>query len=293
MTRARHHNPRYASGSFQLSYHLEMISDRERVDRGKEAIRAAANDVGQAATFLELGCGTGVFSIFAAQFCKRVYAVESDPEVLAIAKQNISKHRLTKRIELIEGDALLIEPPTSSVDILFCEMMSIWLIAEPQVPVVRRWLKEYRHSLKHVIPRTVVNVAELGQIDYEFDGLEIRADLPQFSGVRPPRIMTESRAVKRIHLDQESSLEDGIKAECQFRTLVSGRINCARLTSLVEFFPGVPFFSTDTLMPVTIVPLRDDLTVEANSSVQFYTSYRHRSDLSDSSFAAHLVDGGQ
>jgi len=288
MSRTRHHNPRYASGSFALSYHLEMLSDRERVEQAKRAIRLAIAECGDAPVFCELGCGTGYFSIFAARHCRRVYAVENDPVVREVAQDNIRRLGLTGKIVLLEGDALSVPVPCEKIDILFCEMMSIWLITEPQVPVVRRWLTDLRSPIRCVIPSRVINMAELAQIDYGFDELEVRADLAQFSGVCAPRVMTESRVVSEIVFGRPATLVDQMKGACEFQALVGGTANCARLSSIVEFFPGVNFFGTDTLMPATIVPLMEDLAMTAGDRVIFESIYRHRSELTAASFRAQI-----
>lgn len=289
MTRSFHHNPRYATGSFGLSYHLEMLSDIERVDRCKRAIEAALQAIGPEAVFCELGCGTGIFSIFAARYCRKVYAIENDPVVFDVARRHIHKMGLSQKIELIRGDALDVPLPKDHIDVLFCEMMSIWLVTEPQVKVVRRWLQGFGKPIGSVIPRRVINIAELGQVDYKFDGLEIKADLPQFSGIRPPRLMTESRVVHEVFLNEQHSLLDEVAAACDFQALVSGCVNCARLSSIVEFFPGISFFSTDTLMPSTIVPLNEELWVKDGDRVRFEVSYSHRSELSSADFRAFVV----
>ncbi len=289
MTRSSHHNPRYASGSFTLSYHLEMLSDQERVDRCKQAILAALRQIGPQAVFCELGCGTGFFSIFAARHCQHVYAIEGDPIVLRVAEENIRELGLLDRIALVPGDALKVSFPSEPISVLFCEMMSIWLITEPQVPVLRRWVSHYANSLRHIIPRRVINLAELAQVDYQFDSLEIKTHLPQFSGIRPPRIMTESRVVHSISFLNLSDLSDRVVASCEFVALVEGYANCARISSIVEFFPGVIFHSTDTLMPTTVVPLEDPIAVRSGDRLRLSVCYDHRSDLDSAQFRATVI----
>lgn len=286
MTRTLYQSPRYEPGSFGLSHHLEMLSDRERVDRAKKAIMLAIESCGPNSVFCELGCGTGFFSIFAARYCKKVYAVESDPLVLEVASRNIDRLGLNRKIVLIAGDARKVPIPSVPIDVLFCEMMSIWLILEPQVPVVRRWLRDSIHPIRYVIPSRVINLAELGQVDYVFDELSIKVALPSFSGIRPPRLMTESRVMHEVLLSDPASLTRNVTTRSHFKALVRGVLNCARLSSIVEFFPGVIFSGTDTLMSSTIVPLEMDLSVEAGDQVLLESSYKHRSDLTQASFRA-------
>ena len=139
-TRTTHHTPHYeenkSKGNFDLSYHLEMLSDRERVEQFKKGIDKV---VDKDTIFCELGCGTGVFSIYAAQTAKKVYAIELDEEVYKFAKKNIEASGLTN-ITLIHGNAMDVELP-EKVDVLFAEMMSIWMIHEPQLIVMNSAVK--------------------------------------------------------------------------------------------------------------------------------------------------------
>jgi len=280
MSRLKHHTPKYqdAVGAFGLPYHLEMISDAERVKTCKNGIK---NTINTNSVFLELGCGTGIFSIFAAMICKKVYAVDVDEKVLSIAKENAAIAGVLDKIEFIHSDVKDLKL-NKKADIIFCEMMSIWLINEPQVPVINHARKELLNKNGVIIPRKIINLVELGNIDYNFEGIEIKASLTQFSGIRPPRIMTESRVFNSI--DFSTEISKVVDSSCELKPLVPGIINCARISSIVELAEGVNFFSTDTLMPVTVVPLREQLHVTPDCEVIFTARYTHRSNIDDSVF---------
>lgn len=280
MSRARHHNPtrREPEGKFALEYHMEMVSDSERTNRCRLAIEQV---VEPDMAFCEIGCGTGIFTVQAANICRKVYAIEIDPVVLEIAKGNVHKAGLSSRVEFLLADACTVtlnEP----VDVIFCEMMSIWLVNEPQVPMMNHAREHFLKKNGSVIPGKVINLFELGQFDYLFDSTEIRAPLPQFTGVKSPRIMTESKVANVIELTEPTP--DEMNVSKKLEVLLSGTLNCVRLTSLVQFAPGVNFYSTDSLMPATIVPLDSDVTVAEGDLVRFEASYRHHSRIEDSQF---------
>jgi predicted RNA methylase len=123
MSRIAHHRPDFpdASGFFKKSYHLEMVTDPARTEGVFRALRHALrpSDV-----FCELGCGTAIFSIFAAERCRKVYAVEMDAKMVEIAASNIAKSRFADRIQLIDGNALDVELPGGDrVAAIFSEMI--------------------------------------------------------------------------------------------------------------------------------------------------------------------------
>jgi len=281
MARTKHHTPDYSDtskGNFRLAYHLEMVSDSERVGQFKAAIDTVVNSE---TIFCEVGCGTGIFSIHAARTAKKVYAVELDPEVYAFAKKNIEASGLTN-IELIHGnakDVLLAE----KADVVFCEMLSIWMIDEPQVSVMNSVVRNILKPGGITIPEKIVNIAELCNVDYMYDGIEIKASIAQFTGIKPPRIMTESKVFDTYKLNEIN--EEKVDKSISFTTLTSGEVNAVRLSSIVKLCEGLNFFSTDTLMPLTIVPLQKSLYIEDSSEINLHAKFNFRVDIDDAEFS--------
>ena len=252
MTRAKHHHPHYeqsGKGNFDMAYHLEMVSDYERVSLFKKGIDKL---IKKDTIFCELGCGTGIFSIYAAHKAKKVYAVEYDENIYEIAKQNIEKSGVANKVELIYGDASIIQL-SEKVDVVFCEMLSIWMIEEPQVLVMNHALENLLKPNGITIPARVINLAELCHVDYVFDDVELKASITQFTGKEHPRIMTESKVFNEISFKDVNSRE--ISNKIEFNILTSGIINSVRLSSICKIAEGINFYSTDTMLPLTIVPL--------------------------------------
>lgn len=281
-SRLQHHTPNYEAslGNFGLSYHLEMLKDQERIGR----IKLALDEVLQADSIhCELGIGTGVFAIYAASKCKKVYAVERDPSIYAFAQHNIAQSPYAHKIELIHSDALQFRPK-EKVDSLLVEMMSIWGINEPQIPIMNH---AFQHILKSdgiPIPSRIINLVELGHYDFEVMGTFCPASIPQFTGITPPRIMTRSCVFNTFNFGQ--ICPEKVAGEIAVESLMSGTINCARLISLVQLSEQVTFYSTDSLMPLTIIPL-PPMPVSAGQGVVFKAHFNTRTSLEDSTFSIH------
>ncbi len=279
-TRLKHHTPVYQDsiGNFGLAYHLEMIKDVERVGQ----IKRALDQVLQADTLhCELGVGTGIFAIYAAQRCRKVVAVERDPALAAIARKNIEAAQLSHKIEILEMDALDFFPE-EKFDTLLVEMMSIWCINEPQVQVMDHARQHLLKPKAKVIPQRIINLVELGQYDFEVDGITCKASLPQFSGVRAPRIFSTSQVFLTLDFTEQVIWEG--EKEMTIKPLLSGLVNCVRLSSLVELTDGINFYGTDSLMPPTIVPLTEAFWVNAGESLSFGAAFQWRTNLDDSRF---------
>lgn len=278
-SRLAHHTPNYqhATGNFDLAYHLEMLKDQERVSR----IQLALDEVLEPDYIhCELGIGTGVFSIYAASKCRKVYAVERDPAIFAFAKKNIESSGFADKIELHLADALDFKPDEKA-DSLLVEMMSIWCINEPQVPVMNYALQHILKADGVSIPSRIVNLIELGHYDFEVMGIPLMSSTPQFTGITPPRIMTSSTVFNSFDFNNHCSIE--IEKVIEIEALLSGTINCARLSSLVQLSSNVSFYSTDSLMPLTIVPL-ESREVKAGQSLSLRAQFTTRTSLEQSFF---------
>jgi len=281
LSRTTHHEPDYdaikSKGNFKLSYHLEMVSDSERVTQFKKAIDKVVNSD---TIFCELGCGSGIFSIHAARTAKKVYAIELDPNVYEFAKKNIEASGLTN-IELINANALEVQLP-EKVDVIFCEMLSIWMIDEPEVLVMNYAVENLLKPSGITIPEKIVNICELCESDYVFDGIELKASTAQFTGIKQPRVLTQSQVFNEIILSEKNDIN--IEKQISFQPLTSSIINSIRLTSLVKLCDGVNFYTTDTLMPQTIMPLENEVFINENTNVTVNIKYTHRSDIDSAMF---------
>lgn len=278
-SRLDHHTPKYEDqvGNFGLSYHLEMLKDSERVGRIQKALDEVLRPDG---VHCELGIGTGVFAIYAASKCRKVYAVERDPAIYAFAKKNIDNSEYADRIELHLADALDFVPGEKAHTLLV-EMMSIWCINEPQVPVMNHAREHILRSEGISIPSKILNLVELGHYDFEIMGVPCPSSIPQFTGITAPRIMTQSALFNTFDFSETSPTS--IEHQIEMKALLDGSINCARLSSLVQLSPSITFYSTDSLMPLTIVPL-EPRQVRAGENIDFYSKFQVRTDLEHSQF---------
>lgn len=149
-----------AYGSFGI--HREMISDKVRTDGYREAILHNPSLMKQA-TVLDVGCGTGILSLFAAQAgASRVIAVEASAKMASVATQ-IAKDNglLTEQSEKGEGNRghgvihvahsmvedleKIMHIPPQSIDVLVSEWMGYCLLYESMLSSViyarDHWLK--------------------------------------------------------------------------------------------------------------------------------------------------------
>lgn len=125
----------------RLSLHRWMLSDEVRNEAYRSAIAAIVKPGDRV---LDMGAGSGVLSIFAAQAgASRVHAVERT-DIAAIAREIIASNHLSERIEVIQSDLEDIELP-AKVDVIVSEWMGGFGVDEnmlaPLVIARDRWLR--------------------------------------------------------------------------------------------------------------------------------------------------------
>jgi predicted RNA methylase len=284
MSRIDHHQPHYPDlGQFKKSYHLEMVADRARTSA---IFRALQRVLTPETVFCELGCGSGIFSLFAARLARKVYAIEIDPGTARVAAANCAASPFGERIELIEGDAREVELPEKA-DVIFCEMMSIWAIEEPQIPVFNSTFGRLLKPGGLFLPQAIVNVVEVGFYNFRFEDVEIRAATPLFAGISPPAVLTESRVANRLEFSAPVSPD--LSCEVELPAAAEGQANCARLTSIVQMGPEVVFSGSDSLMPPTVVPLEENVLVRPGDRLLFQASAQAQSDLGAATFRVRVL----
>lgn len=130
-------DPMYA----ELEVHRTMICDRVRTEAFQRAIAAV---VRPGDIVLDVGAGSGILSVFAAQAgAARVYAVEATT-VAALVEQLATANDVSDVVRVIQGDMFDVDLP-EQVDVIVSEWLGGFGIDEGMhVPVAaarERWLK--------------------------------------------------------------------------------------------------------------------------------------------------------
>ncbi|XP_041857872.1 protein arginine N-methyltransferase 2 [Melanotaenia boesemani] len=127
-----------------LRLHLEMLSDRSRTETYRQVILSNSSSL-RNKVVMDLGCGTGIISLFCAQLAQpsKVYAVEAS-SMAEYTRQLVKQNGCEEVVTVLQGRAEELELP-EQVDILVSEWMGNCLLFEFMVESVLvardRWLR--------------------------------------------------------------------------------------------------------------------------------------------------------
>lgn len=113
----------------------EMLQDEERTRGFREAIHGNRN-LFEGKVVLDVGAGTGILSLFAAQAgASRVFAVERS-DMASIARRIAADNQLDHVVQVIQGLIEEVELPVSRVDIIMSEWIGTFLVHESMLDSV-------------------------------------------------------------------------------------------------------------------------------------------------------------
>ncbi|CAH2053258.1 unnamed protein product [Thlaspi arvense] len=126
-----------------VGIHEEMIKDRARTETYRQAIMQHQSFI-QGKVVVDVGCGTGILSIFCAQAgAKRVYAVDAS-DIAVQAKEVVKANGLADKVIVLHGRVEDVEID-EEVDVIISEWMGYMLLYESMLGSVitarDRWLK--------------------------------------------------------------------------------------------------------------------------------------------------------
>lgn len=126
----------YYFGSYShFNIHEEMIKDRVRTESYQAAIEGNPEDF-KDKIVLDIGCGTGILSLFAARAgAKHVIGVDN-ADIAYYAQEIVKANGYEDKITIIKGKMEEVELPFPKVDIIISEWMGYFLLYESMLDSV-------------------------------------------------------------------------------------------------------------------------------------------------------------
>lgn len=261
---------RYELGTFALPFHFEMLADSKRVNAFRDAIREI---VTPEHVVLDIGTGSGILALLAAERAKRVYAIEMDYSLARIAATNFRQSHHRSKITLIVGNATHLNMP-EKVDVIVCEMMDTVLLNEAQVPIINFARETMLKPDGVVIPCYVRNRVALANCNFKFyDAVQVRVAHYERPDVTQATVVSEEQ--EYFFADFSKQVPAEVDTRVILHSTETGAVNSVRLTSVVGLSPLIELDSCPTLNLPIVVPLVRTVDVMAGETIHLNLKYRH------------------
>lgn len=172
----------YFSSYDHFGIHEEMLKDRVRTLSYRNAIMKNKH-LFKDKIVLDVGCGTGVLSMFAAQAgAKHVLAVDMS-NIIEMAQKVIDVNGFSERITLFRGKLEDVKLPYDKVDIIISEWMGYFLLYESMLDTVLVARDMYLKEGGLLFPdKASIHVAMIEDEEYKNDKIHFWEDPMQLYG---------------------------------------------------------------------------------------------------------------
>ncbi len=260
-------------------YQFNLLCDDSRINSFRRVIRSNVNE---GDVVIDLGTGTGILALFAAERAKIVYAVEANGALLKAAKEIASSYPHSGKITFIKGDACKFQPKEKA-DVIICEMVDTALIREAQVPVMDYAVENLLKDSGKVIPHSCETFVELVKVDYSIDNYTFRLPFYEKCGAkRVQRVMSKETLLHSIRFDEINPC--WVEKEISLTVTQSGLVNGVRIKTYTYGDEKTKIPPSEWFNPPLVLPLSYDengkpLTVKTRQKLSLYFSYQLGSSL--------------
>ncbi|KAF7234041.1 hypothetical protein EG68_09477 [Paragonimus skrjabini miyazakii] len=134
----------YFTSYGHFAIHGEMLTDSIRTEAYRDFILSNAPTHFAGKCVLDVGCGSGILSLFAAEAgAATVYGVEASTEIYAASLETVRASKMENRITLIRDRAETVKLPVDKVDVVISEWMGYFLLFESMLDSVLHVARRY------------------------------------------------------------------------------------------------------------------------------------------------------
>ena len=257
------------------------LVDKKRTDKFKEAIEAT---VKQGDTAIDIGSGTGIFALFAAEAgAAKVYAVEVEHTLTEALRQTVAASPFADVIEVVEANALDADLP-KNVDVIIAEIIETGLMDEMQLPVMNNLHERgiIGPSTK-LIPEAYQTFVDPVHVDDTFYGYSIKApkhlwpfyesENSEAEGWLSAKVtpLSDRQRIANVDFRSPNNLNK-VDATLEFTLKENEKpLNAIRISGIITLCPGMELGPTNLVNGDKVFSLPNDTKV--SDSLRLHIAY--------------------
>uniref|UniRef100_A0A8C0HB70 Protein arginine N-methyltransferase 3 n=1 Tax=Chelonoidis abingdonii TaxID=106734 RepID=A0A8C0HB70_CHEAB len=239
----------YFSSYGHYGIHEEMLKDKVRTESYRDFIYKNPH-IFKGKVVLDVGCGTGILSMFAAKAgAKKVIGVDQS-EIVYQAMDIIRLNNLEDTITLVKGRIEEVDLPVEKVDIIISEWMGYFLLFESMLDSVIYAKDKYLAEGGSVYPDIcTISLVAIGDKNRQADRLAFWDDVYGFNMscmkkavipevvvevVDPSTLISEASVVKRIDC-HTTSIPD-LEFSSDFTLIITENTMCTAVAGYFDIF---------------------------------------------------------
>ena len=261
---------------------------RRSVEGALEKVLGAG---GGAKTVALLGFQAATFFDTVAQRAGKVVLVENRPGVVERLQRAVVSQKLGDKVKLVDADPAKVSLD-QRVDVAMYLPQSTWMMESPDAAILANIRTQVLKEGGALIPRRVVQLLELAAPPTDLAGVSLRQTRYSRPG-EPVALLSESKQFMVTEFGSVEASSDEVDDTIIIRPLVGGVVKGLRLSSLVELADGVIQASSEAGVKSILVPLREDVKVEAGQPLSIRVRYQPGAGLASARFSARIVADGE
>lgn len=270
----------YLGQYIPLHYHHHMLQDHDRTSSFRKAIEAV---VKPCMNVVELGCGTGILSSFAARQGAQVTCIERNPALIACTERLSVLNQIADRLTIIQQDATRFIP-THHVDVVICEMLHVGMLREQQLAVIEAFKRNY---LQHIGPPLPIFIPEVSLLTiqlveqcFEFEGYYAPVPIFQSPAAETNGTTELSSPCRYSEIIYNDAFPQSFNWQRKIRVERSGCVNAIRLlTQNLLHIDVKRSESVNWANQFLVLPLTEPFQANVNEMVPVSIQYSGGDDL--------------